>query len=140
MTSILEKSLLLGFSIFLLTIFSSILIPYLGEIDEFNKGRRNDKESYMLFIDEINHAILSTINTPEEPYINTVDYPSDFNITVHDYFVICEFLYENNFYDKILFYNASFYNCNFHGIPPNTYLLNVSYQTAEIFIKITNIE
>ncbi|GAG83814.1 unnamed protein product [marine sediment metagenome] len=139
MTSILEKSLLLGFSIFLLTIFSSILIPFLGEIEDFNISRRNDKESYMFFIDEINHAILSTINNPEELYIKTINYPNNFNITVHDYFVICEFLYENVFYDKILVYNTSFFNCNFHGIPPQTYFLNVSYQMTQIFIKITSI-
>ncbi|MHA2007450.1 MAG: hypothetical protein ACXABO_06905 [Promethearchaeota archaeon] len=139
MTSILEKSLLLGFSIFLLTIFSSILIPFLGELDEFNSGRKNDKDLYMAFIDEINYAILTAINNPEEPYINTVNYPSNFNITTQNRFVICEFLFENTVYDVILIYNTSFYNCKYHKIQPQTYLLNVSYKSTQLFINFTNI-
>ena len=37
MTNLLEKTLLLGFSIFLLTIFSAILIPFLNELTEHNE-------------------------------------------------------------------------------------------------------
>ena len=41
MTNLIEKSLLIGFGIFTLTIFSSILVPYLGKIAEFNQNEKN---------------------------------------------------------------------------------------------------
>ncbi len=135
MTNLLEKSLLLGFSIFLLAIFSSILIPFLDEIAEFNNKEKNDLGIYMDFLDEINEAILYIIDNPEESYLKDVQYPSNLNLTFFDSFFISEFILGSNTYNKVLSFNGSFFSSFFHDIPPQTYLLNVSYPFSKIIVN-----
>jgi len=135
MTNLLEKTLLLGFSIFLLTIFSSILIPFLDDITEFNMQEKNNLETYMDFLDEVNDAVLYIIDNPEESYLKDIQYPSNLNLTIFNTFIISEFIIGSNKYNKVLSYNDSFLNCFFHGVPPKTYILNVSYPFSNIIIN-----
>ncbi len=76
MTNLLEKSLLIGFGILVLTIFSSIITPFLAKIVEFNENEKNDLESYMIFINEIDLAIIYVIQNPNELYLKKIEYPS----------------------------------------------------------------
>ena len=135
MTNLLEKALLLGFSIFILTIFSSILIPFLDDITEFNTQERNNIETYMDFLDEVNDAVLYIIDNPEKSYLKDIQYPSNLNLTIFDTFIISEFIIGSNKYNKVLSYNGSFLNCFFHGVPPKTYILNVSYPFSNIIVN-----
>ena len=139
MTNLIEKALLLGFSIFLLTILTSLLIPLFGEVNEFNKNVKRDLEFNIAFIDEIDQAVWYIINNPENIYLKNVEYPSNFNITFLDSFIIFDFLIENNVINKILMYNASFYNSLFHDFPPKTYLLSIKSQYSYIIINFSEI-
>lgn len=138
MTNLLEKSLLLGFSIFLLTIFSSILIPFLNEIDDFNSREKDNLDSYMDLFDEIDSAILYIINNPKKCYQKEIKYPSDLNITFIENYIIYEFVFGDDKFNKVLVYNASFHNCFFHSITPQIYLLNVSYTLSYIIVDFIN--
>jgi hypothetical protein len=135
MTNLLEKTLLLGFSIFLLTIFSSILIPFLDEITEFNNQEKNNLETYMVFLDEINDAILYIIENPEDSYLKDIQYPSNLNLTFFDSFFISEFIIGSNTYNRVISFNDTFLNSYFNDIPPKTYLLNVSYPYSNIIVN-----
>lgn len=135
MTNLIEKSLLLGFSIFLLTIFSSILIPFLNEINDFNAKDKPELDNYLDFFNEIDLAISFIIDNPDRSYQNDVSYPKDLNITVFDYFIIFEFNFRNDNISHILMYNVSFVNCFFHNLPPQMYLLNVSSTPSHIMIN-----
>ncbi|GAG22348.1 unnamed protein product [marine sediment metagenome] len=135
MTNLLEKALLLGFSIFILTIFSSILIPFLDDITEFNTQEKNNIETYLDFLDEVNDAVLYIIDNPEKSYLKDIQYPSNLNLTIFDTFIISEFIIGSNKYNKVLSYNGSFLNCFFHGVPPKTYILNVSYPFSNIIVN-----
>ncbi|MCK4285147.1 MAG: hypothetical protein KAX18_03045 [Candidatus Lokiarchaeota archaeon] len=135
MTNLLEKALLLGFSIFILTIFSSILIPFLDDITEFNTQEKNNIETYMDFLDEVNDAVLYIIDNPEKSYLKDIQYPSNLNLTIFDTFIISEFIIGSNKYNKVFSYNGSFLNCFFHGVPPKTYILNVSYPFSNIIVN-----
>lgn len=135
MTNLLEKALLLGFSIFILTIFSSILIPFLDDITEFNTQEKNNIETYMDFLDEVNDAVLYIIDNPEKSYLKDIQYPRNLNLTIFDNFIISEFIIGSNKYNKVLSYNGSFLNCFFHGVPPKTYILNVSYPFSNIIVN-----
>ncbi|HEA70376.1 hypothetical protein LCGC14_0563490 [marine sediment metagenome] len=139
MTNLIEKVLLLGFSIFLLTILTSLLIPLFGEVNEFNKNVKRDLEFKIAFINEIDQAVLYAINNPKNIYLKNVEYPSNFNITFLDSFIIFDFLIENNLINKILMYNTSFYNRKFHDFPPQTYLLNITYQYSYLVINLIEI-
>jgi len=139
MTNLLEKSLLLGFSIFLLTVFSSILIPFLNEIPDFNNREKDKLDRYMVFFNEIDLAILYVINNPYKCYQKDVKYPNDLNITLIENFVIYEFVYGDDKFNKVLEYNTSFLNRFFHNITPQIYLLNVSYVLSHIIIDFINL-
>ncbi|MHA1991262.1 MAG: hypothetical protein ACW98A_09885 [Candidatus Hodarchaeales archaeon] len=135
MTNLLEKTLLLGFSIFLLTIFSSILIPFLDGINEFNNQEKNELETYTVFLNEVNDAVLYIIENPDESYLKDIQYPSNINLTFFDSFFISEFIIGTNKYNRVISFNHSFLNSNFNDLPPKTYLLNVSYPLSNIIIN-----
>ena len=139
MTNLLEKSLLLGFSIFLLTVFSAILIPFLNELTEYNEIEKNELDTYIAFLDEISEAVLYVIRNPEESYLQDIRYPSNLNLTFFDAYIISEFLIGGIIYSKTSSYNTSFHNSYFHNLPPQTYLLNVSYPSSKIIVNFINL-
>ncbi|MFX1377770.1 MAG: hypothetical protein ACFFA4_01635 [Promethearchaeota archaeon] len=134
MTNLIEKSLLLGFGIFTLTIFSSILIPFLGTIVEFNQNGRNELEDYMFFINEIDQGINHVIENQDETYLRNIEYPSNLNLTLYSNIARYEFLIENQLCVKIKEYDGYFVKQNFQEITPGSYLLNISHYLS--FIKI----
>ena len=139
MTNLLEKSLLLGFSIFLLMVFSAILIPFLDELTNYSENEKGELEIYMEFLDEINEAVLFIIQNPEKSYLQDILYPSNLNLTFFDTYILSEFLIGGNIYNKVSSYNASFHNCFFRSLPPQTYILNVSYPSSYIIVNFLNL-
>ena len=139
MTNLLEKSLLIGFGIFSLMIFFSLIIPFLDQITNFKETRNSGLESYINFISEIDEAVQYVIRNPEKDFLREIEYPHKFNITFDEYFIICDFIIENKSYNKILVYNTSFYYNFFHDIPPQLYLLNVSYSSSLIIVNFINL-
>ncbi|MFX0006698.1 MAG: hypothetical protein ACFFA7_10540 [Promethearchaeota archaeon] len=139
MTNLIEKSLLLGFGIFTLTIFSSIIVPFLGTLAEFNQNGRNDLESYLYFINEIDQGINYVIENPNKIYLKTVDYPINLNASFYTTIAKFEFFIEDQLCIKIKEYNESFINQNFQQITPETYLLNISYRFTLINVNFNNL-
>ncbi|MHA1884002.1 MAG: hypothetical protein ACXAAI_02980 [Promethearchaeota archaeon] len=138
MTTLVEKALLLGFSIFALIVFSSILIPFFQEINDFNNNR-DELDSYFEFIDEIDLAVLYIIDAPNQVYLKDIEYPKNFNITFNDCYINYQFIFEGNTFSKVSIHNSSFLTKIFQNLPPQTYLLNVSYQYSLIFVNIINL-
>lgn len=136
MTNLVEKALLLGFSIFLLAIFSSLLVPILNEINDFNRNDKNSLNSYLDFYEEMDLAVNFIINNPSKLYQKDVYYPKDLNITIIDTFIIYEFQFRDDNFSYVLAYNQSFINRVFYNIPPKMYLLNVSYLSSKIMINL----
>lgn len=134
-----EKSLLLGFGIFTITIFSTILIPFIGSIVEYNHKEKNSLESYITFINEINLGIIFSIQHPKESYVKEVDYPNNLNTSFYDYLAKYEFILENKICVRYVEYNITFINRYFHSIPPQTYILNISQYSTLIGVNIINI-
>ncbi len=139
MTNLIEKSLLLGFGIFTLTIFSSIVIPFLGTLAEFNQNGRNDLESYMYFINEIDQGIIYVIQNPDKDYLKKVDYPTNLNTSFYDSIAKFEFIIEEQLCAKIKEYNVGFINQVYQQIISETYLLNISRRLSLINVKFNNL-
>lgn len=139
MTNLIEKILLIGFGIFTLTIFSSILIPYVERLTEFNYSERKKLESYMIIIDEINQGIEYTIQNRDKVYLKKIEYPDNLNITFHDQIAKYEFFIEGKLCYKIIEYNHIFLTKIFHNILPQKYLLNISCISMLIEVDIINL-
>ncbi len=139
MTNLIEKSLLLGFGIFTITIFSTILIPFLGSIIEYNHKEKDSLESYIVFINEVDLGISYVIQHPKETYLKEVDYPNNLNISFYDHFAKYEFILENKICVRYIEYNITFINFYFHSIPPQKYILNISQYSSLIGVNINTI-
>lgn len=139
MTNLIEKTLLIGFGIFTLTIFSSILIPFFGRLTEFNYIEKNNLESYMNVIEEINQGIDYVVQNTDEMYLKKIQYPDNLNITFYNQIIKYDFIIEEKIYNKILEYNETFVNCKFHQILPKEYLLNISRWSILIKVNIINL-
>jgi hypothetical protein len=139
MTNLIEKTLLIGFGIFTLTIFSSILIPFIGRLSEFNSSERNKLESYMIVVDEIHQGIEYVAQNRDEIYLKKIEYPNDLNITFYDSIAKYEFIIEEQLCYKILEYNHTFINKIYQHLSPQTYLLNISRNSMLIKVNINNL-
>lgn len=127
MTNLLEKGLIIGFGIFILLIFFSLISLFLDKVSEFNNNEKNDIENYISFINEVDQAILYVIDNPEEDFLKSIEYPPNLNITLYNHCAKYDFLIGNEPQYRIIFYNKSFILSIFDNILPKTYLLNVSF-------------
>ena len=139
MSNLIEKTLLIGFGIFTLTIFSSILIPFLGSLTKFNYIEKNKLESYMIIIDEINHGIEYVVQNTDVIYLKKIEYPDNLNITFYDHFAKYEFVIEGKICYKVIEYNEEFVKRKFYQIPPHAYLLNITRCSILIKVNIINL-
>ncbi len=135
MTNLIEKSLLLGFGIFTFTIFSSIIIPFLGTIAEFNQNGRNELETYIYFINEIDQGINYVIQNQDEVYLKEIDYPPNLNISFQNNIAIYDFFIGNQLCVKIKEYNNLFVSKDFLQFPSGKYLLNISQNLSLIQVN-----
>ena len=126
MTNLLEKALLTGFGIFVLTIFLSMINPFIIQISEFNGTIENDIIAYENFFNEVDIAVKFIIENPDAIYLREIDYPKNLNVTFNDFYVKYDFLIENKLDYKIYEYNKPFINLFYRNLSSTTFLLNVS--------------
>ncbi|MFW9988864.1 MAG: hypothetical protein ACFFC3_09435 [Candidatus Odinarchaeota archaeon] len=139
MTNLLEKTLLLGFGILTITIFSALLIPFLGSITEYNHNEKNSIESYIMFINKVDQGIIYVINRPKEIYMREVDYPNDLNVSFYDHLIKYEFNLENETCVRFIEYNITFFKKSFYNITPRKYILNISMCSTLIKVNFNSI-
>jgi len=126
MTNLLEKALLTGFGIFVLTIFLSMINPFIIQISEFNGTVKNDIITFENFFNEVDIAVKFIIENPEAIYLREIDYPKNLNVTFNDFYVKYDFLIENKLHYKIYEYNKPFINNFYRNLSTTTFILNVS--------------
>ncbi len=126
MTNLLEKALLMGFGIFVLTIFLSMINPFIIQISEFNGTIENDIIAYENFFNEVDIAVKFIIENPDAIYLREIDYPKNLNVTFNDFYVKYDFLIENKLNYKIYEYNKPFINIFYRNLSTTTFILNVS--------------
>ena len=126
MTNLLEKALLTGFGILVLTIFLSMINPFIVQISEFNGTIENDIIAYENFFNEVDIAVKFIIENPSAIYLREIDYPKNLNITFNDFYVKYDFLIENKLNYKIYEYNKPFINFFYRNLSTTTFILNVS--------------
>ena len=126
MTNLLEKALLTGFGIFVLTIFLSMINPFIIQITEFNGTIENDIIAYEDFFNEVDIAVKFIVENSDAIYLREIDYPKNLNVTFNDFYIKYDFLIENKLNYKIYEYNKPFINLFYRNLSTTTFLLNVS--------------
>ncbi|MFX0046858.1 MAG: hypothetical protein ACFE8G_01695 [Candidatus Hermodarchaeota archaeon] len=126
MTNLLEKALITGFGIFILTIFISIVNPFLVQISEFNDNFNIEIEKYETFFYEVDTGIKFNIENPNITYAKIIEYPANLNITLTEFYCKYEFVIGNEYNYKIVEYNKPFINHIYKNLPANNYILRIS--------------
>ncbi len=134
MTNLLEKSLLIGFGIFTLMIFASVIIPFFNQIMQYNENQREELKNYLEFIDEIDYSVNFVIYNPSQIYIKNIAYPENLNLTVRESSLEYNFILGDILNTEIEQYTVNFYPCSYHNLPSGLYNLNVSFQNFLITI------
>ncbi len=126
MTNLLEKALITGFGIFILTIFISMINPFIMQISEFNNTIKNDIEIYEDFFFDVDTGIKFIIENPNATYIKNIEYPSHLNVILTDFYCKYEYVIGNKSNYKIFEYIKPFINRSYVNLSANNYLLSIS--------------
>jgi len=129
-----EKSMLIGFGLFTLILFLSIIQPFFAEIVRFYDEDKQKLENIENFIEEIDHAIIYIISNPEEIYQKELLYPRDFNITIYGNEVEYNYLINSNVYSNSKNYGILFHNVFYHYNTSKQYILQVFFESNYIRI------
>ncbi len=126
MTNLLEKALITGFGIFILTIFISLINPFVVQVSEFNENVNSDIEKYDNFFFEVDVGVKFIIQNPNATYTKVIEYPKNLNITLTNYYCKYEYVIGTNYYYKIIEYIKPFIDSSYKNLPANSYILKIS--------------
>ncbi|TFG12860.1 MAG: hypothetical protein EU531_10220, partial [Promethearchaeota archaeon] len=68
MTNLIEKALIIGFGIFIASLFLSISMPFLEKFVNYNSSLDDDLSDYLKLINEVDKGILYIIENPNSFY------------------------------------------------------------------------
>jgi len=132
-----EKALLTGFGIFLLTSLISLISPFIGIVFNFNNNQNNELYHYANFINKFDIALKQVINNPDFVYFKEIEYPENLNLTLEDNYAKFYFLLDETIQVKILEYSELFQPSVFNNLPSEKYLLyiakNINYINVSFF-------
>jgi len=132
MTNLFEKALLTGFGLFILIIFFSIINPFLGEITDYYRDIDNEKQIYIDFMSNMDSAINSIIENPDEHYIEKVNYPKDLNISFYGNKVKYDYIVQFQTYSVFKEYLGNFVENDYYNLLPDVYDLLITYKSGMI--------
>ncbi|MHA1126218.1 MAG: hypothetical protein ACTSRT_09345 [Promethearchaeota archaeon] len=129
-----EKSMLIGFGLFTLIVFLSIIQPFFGALLKFYDEDKQYLENIENFIEEIDCAIIYSISNPEEVYEKGIIFPRDLNITISGNEVKYNYLINNNMYSNSKRYGSIFHTALYHNITSTQYILQVFFESNYVRI------
>ena len=137
MTNMVEKSMLIGFGLFTLIVFLSIIQPFFGELLKFYDEDKQYLENIENFIEDIDCAIIYTISNPEEVYEKELLFPRDLNITISGNEVEYNYLINSNVYSNSKNYGTIFHTVFYHNTNSTQYILHVFFESNYVRILFT---
>lgn len=134
MTNLLEKALITGFGIFILTIFISMINPFIMQISEFNNTIKDDIEIYEDFFFEVDAGIKFIIENPNATFVQNIEYPRNLNVTLTGFYCKYDYVIGNKNNYKIFEYIKPFINHSYVNLSADSYILRISivYDFIEI--------
>jgi hypothetical protein len=125
MTNLLEKALITGFGIFILTIFISLINPFIINISNFNDTINDDIDRCEDFFFEVDSAIKFVISNANTTCTKIIEYPENLNVTFSEFYCKYDYIIGNNYHNKIIEYNKPFIYHRYIDLPAESYVLKV---------------
>ena len=135
MTNLIEKALLIGFGIFISSLFLSFTLPFLEHIVDYNNGLDDNLNDYLKMINDVDKSILFIIENPNSRYQKEIYYPDNLNMTIENICVNFQYYFQGEISVIILKYNTSLSSGKFENILPKSYILNVYFNASLITIE-----
>ena len=126
MTNLLENALIVGFGVFILTIFISMINPFILQVSEFNSTIKDDIELYEDFFFDVDTGIKFIIENPNATYVKNIEYPRNLDVILTDFYCKYEYVLGNQNNYKIFEYIKPFIDHSYVNLSANSYTLIIS--------------
>ncbi len=136
MTNLIEKALIIGFGIFIASIFLSFTMPFLGKIISYDIYVEDDLNDYIKLIDDVDKGIKYIIENPNNIYQKEIFYPNNMNITIDNFYINFKYIIKEESSQITLKYNNTLKSYCFCEISPKYYLFIVCYELNLIKVEI----
>ena len=138
MSNLIEKSLIIGFGIFSLIIFLSLIAPFLNISLKNYLDDKKTIENYNDFIDKVNTGVSYVIANPRNEFRELIDFPSFMNISISKNEIRYNFKIDSNIVSKHSLYSINFFNVEYKDYPSQNYRLQIYFELEllkVLFIK-----
>lgn len=140
MSNLIEKSLLIGFSVFILICFFLVAKPYISEIFSTDNKKNNELDEFEEYIENIDSILSYVIENNIYNYEKKISYPLHTITDIKEDFIEIKYKSENYIDIKYLEYNdTEFSEKLFADLTKNYYLLNISRHGDIYFIDFSEI-
>ena len=136
MTSLIEKALIIGFGIFIASIFISFIGPFLGHFLDYNNGLEDNLSDYIRLINDVDEGVLTVIDNRDYIYQKEIYYPESMNISIEDNYINFRYRIQDDTSDITIKYEIILKSCSFHNLAPNNYFYKVYFESNFIKIEI----
>jgi hypothetical protein len=126
MTNLLEKALITGFGIFILTIFLSVINPFIVQVSDLNDNINANIEKYENLFFELDTGITFIIENPNTTYTKLIEYPEKLNISLTGFYCKYEYVIGTSYNYKIIEYTKPFIDQSYNNLPADNYFLRIS--------------
>jgi len=138
MTNLIEKTLIIGFGIFTLIIFLSIITPFIQKIENIRKAEvEAEVDDYLLFIEKVDNSIKNFILNPVQILTDNVQIPENINISINQDYIRYDYLENDENKEVIMDYPVQFQIKSFIGFKSGRYLLTIESKESYLLINIT---
>ena len=138
MSNLIEKSLLVGFGVFTLIIFLSIITPFLNVSLKNYLDDKKTLENYNNFIDLIDTGVYYVIANPKNEFRELIDFPPFMNISISKNEIQYDFKIDTSIVSKQKIYSINFVNVEYKDYPSQKYNLKVYFELELLKVSLVN--
>ena len=136
MTNLVEKALLIGFVIFSLILFFSVVMPFIDEVSKSIRSEQENLNKFIILQSEIENSILYIIENPNELNSKHINYPKNLNITIDYNYIKYFLLIYGELHVEVSTFEFSLFPIIYENLYPQKYLLNISSNSSIIIVEI----
>ena len=138
MSNLVEKSLIIGFGVFSLIIFLSVITPLLNISLKNYLDDKKTIENYNDFVDKVDAGICYVIANPRDEFQELIDFPPFLNISIFKNEISYNFKIDSDIISKHKLYSINFFSAEYKEYISQEYSLQIYFELEflkVIFIK-----
>jgi hypothetical protein len=138
MSNLVEKSLIIGFGVFSLIIFLSVITPFLNVSLKNYIDDKKTLQNYNDFIERVDKGIYYVIANPKNEYRELIDFPASMNISISENEISYYFKLDNDIISKHKSYSKNFFDVEYNDYPSQEYSLQIFFELELLKVLFIN--